>query len=191
VRGANDRLRCVVCHTLSDRSLSLATYARGRLWARADSRSCRSAKFDLERQVPDTLQTSARGPANVGNGRRPGIAVPAGFNVKQPFRRPLWIEGDHQKSTESRHRGLQIARRKPVIRCSSEREIGTEPPAAAHGRQGEVANGRFREFRFAETGIGRTSAKGIAGRPERIESRLRSSDPAAPGRDRQRQQMAA
>jgi hypothetical protein len=54
-----------------------------------------------------------------------------------------------------------------------------------NGREGRLANGRFREIRFAETGIGRTAAMEHADRPDwvgsdrRILESGRSLNPAA------------
>jgi len=49
---------------------------------------------------------------------------------------------------------VQVGRRKPVTQDDPAREILAGSPTAGDGRLGEVTNGRFVEFQFAETGFG-------------------------------------
>ncbi len=68
---------------------------------------------------------------------------------------PLSGSDDHRPLLAgSSQGGVQVGRRKPVTQGDPAREILAGSPTAGDGRLGEVTNGRFVEFQFAETGFG-------------------------------------
>jgi len=74
---------------------------------------------------------------------------------------------ERQELAESRQSRFQIARRKPVIQRSPERQIWTAPPTAGHGRLPEATNGCFVDAKHEKAEPERRAALG------KLEGRLR------------------